>query len=184
MFNIFEGNKILVERINIIGNNVTNEDVVRGELKVDEGDPFTKVNFERSIADIRSRNIFKKVDYKISNGSKNDLRVIDISVEEKATGEISAGAGVGTDGGSFAFNIQENNWLGEGKSLSFDIEVDQESLTGTFSYHDPNYNYLETQYFIRFLVRKMTNQTKATKIQFSVLVLEQRLNNIKMLMQN
>ena len=105
------------------------------------------MNFDRSIADIRSRNIFKKVDYKISNGSKNDLRVIDISVEEKATGEISAGAGVGTDGGSFAFNIQENNWLGEGKALSFDIEVDQESLTGTFSYHDPNYNYLGNSLF-------------------------------------
>ena len=147
VFNIFEGNKILVERINIIGNNVTNEDVVRGELKVDEGDPFTKVNFERSIADIRSRNIFKKVDYKISNGSKNDLRIIDITVEEKATGEISAGAGVGTNGGSFAFNIRENNWLGEGKAVSFDIDVDQESLTGTLSYNDPNYNYLGNSIF-------------------------------------
>ena len=147
IFNIFEGNKILVERINIVGNSVTNEDVIRGELKVDEGDPFTKVNFDRSIADIRSRNIFKKVDYKISNGSKNDLRIIDITVEEKATGEISAGAGVGTDGGSFAFNIKENNWLGEGKAVAFDVEVDQESLTGTFSYHDPNYNYLGNSIF-------------------------------------
>ncbi len=147
VFNIFEGNKILVERINIVGNSVTNEDVIRSELKVDEGDPFTKVNFDRSIADIKSRNIFKTVDYKISNGSKNDLRVIDITVEEKATGEISAGAGIGTDGGSFAFNIKENNWLGEGKAVGFDIEVDQESLSGTFSYHDPNYNYLGNSIF-------------------------------------
>ncbi len=147
IFNIFEGNKILVERINIIGNSVTNEDVIRGELKVDEGDPFTKVNFERSIADIRSRNIFKKVDYKISNGSKNDLRVIEITVEEKATGEISAGAGIGTNGGSFAINIKENNWLGEGKAVAFDVEVDKESLRGTLSYNDPNYNYLGNSIF-------------------------------------
>lgn len=146
-FNIFEGNKILVERINITGNSITNEDVIRGELKVDEGDPFTKVNFERSISDIRSRNIFKKVEYNISSGSKNDLRIIDIAVEEKATGEISAGAGIGTNGGNFAFNIKENNWLGEGKAVAFDIEIDQESLTGTVSYNDPNYNYLGNSIF-------------------------------------
>ena len=60
-FNIFEGKRELVERINIVGNSVTNEDVIRGELKVDEGDPFTKVNFDRSIADIRSRNIIKRI---------------------------------------------------------------------------------------------------------------------------
>ena len=68
-------------------------------------------------------------------------------MEEKATGEIFAGAGVGTDGGSFAFNIKENNWLGEGKAIAFDVEVDQESLTGTFSYNDPNYNYLGNSIF-------------------------------------
>ena len=49
-------------------------------------------------------------------------------VEEKPTGEISAGAGIGTDGGMFAFNIKENNWLGQGKSVAFDVEVDSESL--------------------------------------------------------
>ena len=45
IFNIFEGEKILVERINITGNNITNEDVIRGELILDEGDPFTKLKF-------------------------------------------------------------------------------------------------------------------------------------------
>ena len=52
--------KILVERINITGNNVTSEEVIRGELILDEGDPFTKLNLEKSIANIKSRNIFKK----------------------------------------------------------------------------------------------------------------------------
>ena len=62
-FNIFEGEKILVERINIIGNNVTNESVIRGELTLDEGDPFTKLNLDKSISDIKSRNIFQDVKY-------------------------------------------------------------------------------------------------------------------------
>ena len=72
---------------------------------------------DKSIAKIQSRNIFAKVDHVVSPGSSNDLKVIDIIIEEKATGEISAGAGVGTDGGSFAFNISENNWLGEERIL-------------------------------------------------------------------
>ncbi len=141
-FNIFEGEKILVERINVTGNSITNEDVIRGELILDEGDPFTKLSLDKSIAEIKERNLFKRVDYNVSEGSKKNLKIINIDVEEKPTGEISAGAGVGTDGGSFAINIKENNWLGKGKSVAFDIEVDSESLAGTISYLDPNYDFL------------------------------------------
>ncbi len=141
-FNINEGDKILVERINILGNNVTNEAVVRSELLLDEGDPFTNLNLEKSIAQIKSRNIFKSVNYEVSTGTSNNLRNINIIVEEKPTGEISAGAGVGTNGGSFAFIVKENNWLGEGKRVSFDISVDADSLKGTVNYSDPNYDFL------------------------------------------
>tara|TARA_B100000963_G_scaffold331801_2_gene322856 strand:+ start:2376 stop:4607 length:2232 start_codon:yes stop_codon:yes gene_type:complete len=141
-FNIGEGQKILVERINILGNNVTNESVIRSELLLDEGDPFTQLNLDKSIAKIKSRNIFKTVKYNISDGTAQNLKKIDIVVEEKPTGEISAGAGIGTNGGSFAFIIKENNWLGEGKRVGFDIAVDQDSLKGTVSYSDPNYDFL------------------------------------------
>ena len=141
-FNIFEGEKVLVERINIIGNNVTNESVIRGELTIDEGDPFTKLNLEKSIADIKSRNIFNKVEYEIVDGSLDNLKIVNINVDEKPTGEISAGAGIGTNGGSFGINISENNWLGEGKRVDFSIEVDAESLSGVLSYTDPNYDFL------------------------------------------
>jgi len=141
-FNVFEGEKTLVERINILGNNITNEDVIRGELILDEGDPFTQLSLDKSISDIKSRNLFRDVKYEIISGSKDNLKVINIEVEEKPTGEISAGAGIGTNGGSFAINIQEKNWLGEGKAVGFDIEVDAESLSGTVSYSDPNYDFL------------------------------------------
>ena len=142
IFNIYEGEKVLVERINIKGNNVTNENVIRGELLLDEGDPFSKLNLEKSISELKSRNLFKTVKYNLSNGSKKNLKIIDVIVEEKPTGEISAGAGVGTNGGTFAFSIKENNWSGKGTTLGFDLEVDQESLSGTFNYSDPNYNFL------------------------------------------
>ena len=142
VINVFEGEKVLVERINIVGNSITNEDVIRGELELDEGDPYTKLSLEKSLSNIKSRNIFMAVDSEVTDGSKSDLRNIDIIVEEKPTGEISAGAGIGTSGGSFAFQVKENNWLGEGKTVGFDMEITNDSLTGTFSYSDPNYDFL------------------------------------------
>ena len=155
VFNIYEGEKTLIERVNVTGNTITNENVIRGELLVDEGDPFTNLNLEKSIAEIKARNIFKDVKYEILDGSENNLKIININVEERPTGEISAGAGIGTSGGTFVFNIRENNWLGEGKQVGFDIDIDEESLAGTISYLDPNYDFLGNS--IRYSVSSTNN---------------------------
>jgi outer membrane protein insertion porin family len=112
---------------------------------LDEGDPYTQIKLDKSVAKIRSRNIFRNVRSKVSNGTENNLKVIDINIEEKPTGEISAGAGVGTNGGSFGISISENNWLGKGKKIKFELEVDEESLAGDIQYLDPNYNFLGNQ---------------------------------------
>ena len=154
IFNIFEGEKKLVERINITGNNTTNEAVIRGELILDEGDPLTKLNLEKSIAEIKARRLFKDVKYKIKDGSANNLKIIDINVEEQSTGEISAGAGIGSSGGTIAFGIRENNWLGEGKTLGLDLELDEESLAGFVTYEDPNYNFLGNSIFYKLSSEK------------------------------
>ncbi len=150
VFNIFEGEKELVERINVKGNSITNEDVIRGELLLDEGDPFTKINLEKSVSKIKSRQIFKDVKYEIIDGSEDNLKIIDIKVEERPTGEISAGAGIGTSGGAIAFGIKENNWLGSGKSVEFNIDLDEESLSGVLNFENPNYDYLgnSLNYFV------------------------------------
>ena len=141
-FNIYEGEKFLVERINILGNNITDEAVIRGEMKLDEGDPFTDLALQKSIAEIKQRNIFKTVEYKVKEGSKNNTKIIDIKVEEKPTGEIAAGAGIGTSGGTIAFNIKENNWLGEGKNVGLDLEISSESILGKLNFKNPNYDFL------------------------------------------
>ena len=141
-FNIFEGEKNLVERINITGNYITDENVIRSELILDEGDPLTEIILEKSISQLKSRRIFTEVNYKVSKGSKQNLKIIDISVEEQPTGEIGAGAGIGTSGGTLAFNIKENNWLGEGKAVEFAAQIDEESLAGNLIYTNPNYDFL------------------------------------------
>ena len=154
-FNILEGKKIIIERINISGNNVTNESVIRGELLLDEGDPFSNLILEKSIANLKSKNIFKSVKSEVLPGSSNDLQLINITIEEKPTGEVSAGAGVGTNGGTLAFTISENNWLGEGKIISLDFELSQESLKGQFSYINPNYDFFGNS--IQYNISNQTN---------------------------
>ena len=140
-FNIFETDKILVERIDITGNNVTNESVIRGELLIDEGDPFSDLSLSKSISKLKSLRIFGEVESTVLNSEIQNQKKITINVEEKPTGEISAGAGVGTSGGSFAFIVSENNWLGTGNKIDFSLDVDAESIGGTFNFTDNNYNF-------------------------------------------
>ena len=139
--NIFEGQKQLVEKINIIGNSVTEESVIRAELLLDEGDPYNNLKLEQSVARLKSRNIFGAVQTKTSDGLNKDQKIIEIAVEEKPTGEISAGAGIGTTGGSFAFTVNENNWLGKGINIATNVDVSIETFTGGLTVTDPNYNF-------------------------------------------
>ena len=139
--NIFEGEKILVENVEIIGNTVTNETVIRSELLLDEGDPYSQVKLDKSVSDLKSRRLFASVKEEVLPGELPNTKKIRITVEEMPTGEISAGAGIGTNGGSFAFSIKENNWLGKGMQVSANADVSQDSLRGSISFTDTNYNF-------------------------------------------
>ena len=116
-FNILETEKFYVKKINIFGNNITSENVIRNQLEVDEGDPFNEILFNKSINNIKSLNFFKSVKREVFSDANSKTKTLNISVEEKPTGEISATAGVGTDGGTFGFGIKENNFLGNGIRL-------------------------------------------------------------------
>ncbi len=139
--NIFEGEKFIIERINIVGNAVTNDSVIRSELLVDEGDPYSVLLVNKSINRIKGRGLFGSVIQEVSSGSSSDLKVLNITVEEKATGEIIAGAGIGTDGTSFSVGIKENNWLGRGISLQSALLLTEEKVSGNIAVTNPNYNY-------------------------------------------
>ena len=139
--NIFfdELDEKIVERINIFGNFITDEKVIRNTLIVDEGDLYNDVLFNKSIQKVRAKNIFKSVNYKTS--SSDDLsQTIDITVEEKPTGEIFAGAGTGTTGTSFTAGIKEKNYLGLGIKLDTNLVLSDDSIKGRFLVTNPNYN--------------------------------------------
>ena len=137
-----------VEKINIFGNNVTKETVIRNQLEIDEGDPFNEILANKSVNNIKNLNFFKNVNYEIIEGKTLDSKIINIEVEEKATGEITAGAGVGTSGTTIAFGVKENNYLGSGINLSTNVTLSEETLKGEFSVINPNFR--NTDKLIRF----------------------------------
>ena len=138
-FTINESNTFFVDKINIFGNNVTKEEVIRNQLEVDEGDPFNEILLTRSINNIKSLNFFKKVDFDIKNNKNNQNKIINLSVEEKPTGELMAGAGFGTSGTTTTFGIKENNYLGNGLAVDAKLDLSEESIKGKFSLRNPNY---------------------------------------------
>jgi outer membrane protein insertion porin family len=145
--NIKESKKEYVEKININGNYVTIEDVVRNSLIVDEGDPFNQILFNKSLNNIRSLGIFKTVDYKISTGSSDEFKIIDVDVVEQPTGEIMAGAGYGTSGGTVLLGIKEKNFLGQGITLNANLELTEESIKGSLDYIEPYFNFSDNSLF-------------------------------------
>ncbi len=140
-FKVSETEKLYVEQINILGNNITEESVIRGQLEVDEGDPFNELLQAKSLNKIRSLNIFKSVDAEIIEGSSPASKIINVSVVEKPTGEISLGAGLGTDGGTVGFSVSENNFMGRGVKLSSSLRLSADATRGNLTITNPNYNY-------------------------------------------
>ncbi len=137
-FKIKETQKFYVEKINIFGNNITRENVIRNQLEIDEGDPFNEILEKKSLNNIKSLNFFSLVESKIVDGVSGN-KIINITVDEKPTGEISASAGVGTTGSSIGFGIKENNFLGAGISLDSNIILGTNSINGILSVVNPNY---------------------------------------------
>ena len=140
-FNVTESEKLYVERVNIFGNNITEESVIRSNLEVDEGDPFNELLHAKGLNNIKALNIFKTVNSETIEGSSPSSKIINIEVVEKPTGEISLGAGVGSDGGTVGFSVSENNFLGKGVKLSTSLRVSEDTIRGNFSVNNPNFNY-------------------------------------------
>jgi len=146
-FNILDAEKFYVERINILGNYQTIEEVIRNKLIVDEGDPLNALLFNKSIDKIKGLRIFKEVKTEIKEGSSKNLKVVDINVVEQPTGEISLGAGVGTTGTTVGGGIVEKNFLGKGINLNSNLEISEDGIKGQFIYAKPNFNYTDNTLF-------------------------------------
>ena len=148
IFEVKESEKFFVERINIFGNNVTEEKVIRNKLLIDEGDPFNEILKTKSINNIKSLNFFRNVKSEVIDSSQINNKIINITVEEKPTGEITAGAGVGTEGSTIMAGVSENNFLGKGIALQSQLKLSEEDIKGNFTISNPNFQNSDKSVFL------------------------------------
>lgn len=117
-FNIKEGQRVYIDRINVVGNTRTLDSVIRRELMVGEGDAFNRSLVERSRNNLRALGFFKDVKIEETRGSAPDRSIVNVTVEEQPTGELSVGAGFSSVD-SFVLNlgISERNFRGRGQNV-------------------------------------------------------------------
>ena len=134
-----DGQKSLVNKINIKGNTITQEKVIRDILTISEGDQLNSSKIKKSVDSIKSKQLFSKVEYKIEESEKKNFKDLNLFVKEQPTGNISAGIGYGTNGGILEASVNERNFLGQGINLNFTGRLSTDVLRGEFSYVDPNF---------------------------------------------
>ncbi|MGE0408552.1 MAG: outer membrane protein assembly factor BamA [Amphiplicatus sp.] len=123
-FEVNEGPRVYVERINIKGNIRTLDKVIRREIRIAEGDPFNRVLVDRSKTRIKALDYFGKVEIEEKPGSTPDRTELDVTVEEKSTGSFSIGLGVSsTENFIVDFSIEERNLMGRGQFLRFRVQA-------------------------------------------------------------
>lgn len=135
---INEGSRVYIERIDVIGNVRTLDEVVRREFRLSEGDAFNTALLRRSRQRIQNLGFFEKVDLRTLPGSTPDKTRIEIEVAEKSTGELSFGAGFSTSDGVLGdVRLTERNLLGTGRSVSANFRLSERTQQVDFSLTEP-----------------------------------------------
>ncbi len=139
-YRILEAPRVYVERINIHGNSRTLDRVIRREFRLVEGDAFNTAKLRRSRTRIRALGFFKDVTIEETVGSKPDRTVIDVTVEEQATGELSIGAGFSSvDNIIGEISIRERNLLGRGQDLRLALSVSRRRQQVDLGFTEPRF---------------------------------------------
>jgi outer membrane protein insertion porin family len=137
-YNIVEGPRTYIERIDIVGNFRTEDEVIRRELRLFEGDAFNRVLIERARRRLTGLDYFDKIEFREDPGSAPDRIVLVVSVQEKSTGSINFSIGYSTAEyvvGSVA--LQERNFLGKGYQLNVDTTVSFKRQNVEFGFTNP-----------------------------------------------
>ena len=123
-FEVNEGPRVYVERVNIKGNTRTLDKIIRREVRIAEGDAFNRVLVDRSRARVRSLGYFREVTIEEKPGSAPDRTELDVTVEEQATGSFSVGVGISsTENFIVDLSIEERNLMGRGQFLRFRVQA-------------------------------------------------------------
>ena len=137
-YDVTEGNKKFINKIIILGNTRTNDNVIRRELTVLEGDPFNKAKLNLSINSLKRLGYFQTVNYKIQNTDTPQSVDVIIQVEEMNTGSVSLGVGYSSlDNTTLTFGLREKNFLGEGKNVRFETSLSEQKTSYNIGITEP-----------------------------------------------
>ena len=137
-YNIAEGPRVYVERIDIVGNQRTLDRVIRRQMKLAEGDAFNKVLLDKSEKNIRGLQYFAKVDVKQQPGSAPDKTIINVAVQEQSTGSLSLSFGFSSlDNVVAGAGLSERNFLGRGLQVGTNVSLAKRQQLIEFHYTDP-----------------------------------------------
>ncbi|WP_201155225.1 outer membrane protein assembly factor BamA [Rhodothalassium salexigens] len=137
-FTVESAPRVYVERIDVRGNVRTLDRVIRREMRLSEGDAFNLSKQERSRQRIQQLGFFREVEIEQLPGSQNDRIVLDVSVQEEATGSVSLSAAFSSFAAfSFQFGLQQRNFLGKGQNLAFNFSISALSTNTSISFTEP-----------------------------------------------
>ena len=137
-FLISKGDEKYVNRIVIVGNTRTNDNVIRRELSFFEGDAFSRRELLSSIKSLKRLGYFQSVSYKIENNFQNDYLDIILTVKEMNTGSVSMGVGYSSlNNTTLNFGLNEKNFLGEGNKVRFDVSLSDQKNSYNIGATDP-----------------------------------------------
>lgn len=137
-YKVSKGEKVHLERIDITGNTVTRDRVIRRELQVIEGDYFSGSGMKKSTENLQRLGYFENVEFQPKKGSKDDSMILDINVKERPTGSFSIGAGYsGYDKTVGSFNISQRNLLGKGQKLSASVRIGSKTSEFDIRFQEP-----------------------------------------------
>jgi outer membrane protein insertion porin family len=138
VFDVGEGPRVYVERIDIVGNSRTKDKVVRREFRLAEGDAFNAALIRRSRQRLQDLGYFNSVAVASSPGSTPDKAVVTATVDEKATGELTIGGGYSTDVGALLnLGLRERNLIGTGIDAGINGVLAQRESSIDLSVTDP-----------------------------------------------
>jgi outer membrane protein insertion porin family len=138
IFVIDEGPRVYIERINIVGNFRTQDDVIRRQFRLAEGDAFNRLLVETARKRLRALGFFKTVEVETEPGSAPDRVIIVVKVQEQPTGELSFGAGYSTSEGVIGdISITERNLMGKGQYVRLGFSGSLDRAQVDFSFTEP-----------------------------------------------
>ena len=139
-FNVSEGQRVYVDRINVVGNTRTIDPVIRRELMLTEGDAFNRALMERSRNNLRALGFFSDVTVQEERGSAPDRSIINVNVSEQPTGELSVGAGFSSvDAFTVNLGISERNFRGRGQNVVARLEWGSLRQQVDFRFTEPKF---------------------------------------------